>query len=509
MSGEKKTTIAAEVEALAKRRGFFWPAAQLYNPVAGFWNYGPLGTAVKNNFVDMWRKWWVRDEGAYEIDTSDILPEIVWQASGHTEGFNDKQVMCKGKEKHRWRADILIEDTIKYEGRLEGKTTEELTDIIRKNKIKCPKCGAELGEVFVFNLMFNVNVGPTGETKCYLKPETTQSSVLDFPFIYRSQRAKLPLKIAQIGKSFRNEISPRQVFIRMREFWMAELQIFFNPANTEWPAYKSIKDFKVRILPANLRDTVEEPLDITVDSAIAEGYIPNKLIGYYLAKVQQFYEALGFDRKCLRFKELLPTERAHYSKVHWDFEIYTEDFGWVECVNNAWRSDYDLSRHAKFSKQSLSVFEDGMHILPNMYEPSFGIDRTIWMLMLHAYRNDGKRTWLALPPALAPYQVAIFPLVRREGMDEKAKKLCELLNKQLNIFYDEADSIGRRYARADEIGIPYCITVDGETLRSETVTLRDRDTTAQVRVAIDRLQEVIEKLFEKQLPFTKAGARIK
>lgn len=506
---EQTKSVAAEIEAIAKRRGFFWPAAQLYNPVAGFWNYGPLGTAVKNKFVGLWRRWWVRGENAFEIDTSDILPEIVWTASGHTEGFNDKQVMCEGKERHRWRADHLIEDTIKYEGRLEGKSTEELTEIIRKNKIKCPKCGSRLGGVFVFNLMFDLKVGPTGETKCYLKPETTQSSVLDFPFVYRTQRAKLPLKIAQVGKSFRNEISPRQVFVRMREFWMAELQIFFNPASTEWPDYKSVKNYKIRLLPAALRDTVEKPLDIAVESAIAERYVPNELIGYYLAKVQQFYEALGFDRKHLRFKELLPAERAHYSKVHWDFEIYTDDFGWIEVVNNSWRSDYDLSRHAQFSKQSLSVFEDGAHVLPNMYEPSFGIDRTILMLLFHAYKADGKRTWLALPPTLAPYQAAVFPLVKRDGMDKKAEELQVLLDRQFDIFYDESDSIGRRYARADEIGIPYCITVDGDTLKNSTVTLRDRDTTAQVRVPISKLSDILGKLINRELELKKAGAAIK
>ncbi len=552
--------VAEEIEALAKRRGFFWPAAQLYNPVSGFWNYGPLGTSMKNKFVDMWRKWWVRGEGAHEIDTSDILPEIVWQASGHTEGFNDKQVLCVGKEKHRWRVDKLIqewaieqlislrgeqsglatqslsEEDKKLKNKMysrideinnkakgleqltnleqlktisEGKTLEDFDEIIEKYKILCPKCKKKLSKSFVFNLMFDLKVGPTGETKCYLKPETTQSSVLDFPFVYRSQRGKLPLKIAQVGKSFRNEISPRQIFIRMREFWMAELQVFFNSANTDWKKYPDIKEFKLRILPAALRDGDEDALEITVDSAIKENYVPNQLIGYYLAKVQQFYEALGFDRKYLRFKELLPEERAHYSKVHWDFEVFTEDFGWIECVNNAWRTDYDLSRHAKFSGQSLSVFENEAHVLPNMYEPSFGIDRTILMLLMHAYHNDGKRVWLTLPQNLAPYQAAIFPLVKKEGMDEKAEELHALLTKQFDIFLDPSDSIGRRYARADEIGIPYCITVDGDTMKAGTVTMRDRDTTAQIRVPTDKLTDVLKKLLAKEIEFSKAGTKLK
>ncbi len=484
-------TVAEEVESIAKRRGFFWPAAEIYKPIAGFWNWGPLGTRLKSNFLKEWRKAFVQDEKAFEIETTDILPEVVWQVSGHSEGFNDKQTMCK-KCKNRFRADHLIEENVKGE-KLEGKSCEELTEMIGKNKLRCPKCKGQLSEVFVFNLMFSVGVGPTGDVKAYLKPETTQSSVLDFPNVYRTMRGKLPLKIAQVGRSFRNEISPRNVMIRMREFDMAELQVFFNSEESKFAGFESIGKEKIRILPAELRKGKEgKEVEVTVGEALKKGWVPNELTAYYLAKVFRFYLSLGFEGKNLRFKELLPEERAHYAKVHWDFEVFTEDFGWVECVNNAWRSDYDLSRHQQFSKQKLTVFEDNKHVLPNMYEPSFGINRTLFLLLISAYRKNEKRTWLALPAKLAPYTAAVFPLVKKDGLDKKAEEVFEMLSAEMEILYDESDSIGRRYARVDEIGIPFAATVDYQTLEDKAVTVRFRDSTKQERVKIPELAKFIK-----------------
>lgn len=502
--------VADKIVDIAKRRGFFWPAAEIYSPVAGFWNYGPLGVMVKNRLIELWRKWWVKDEDAYEIETTDILPEIVWVASGHSEGFNDKQCECT-KCHNRFRADYLIEDKLKKKEKLEGKSCEELTEIIRKNKIVCPKCGGKLSNVKIFNLMFAVNVGTAGETKCYLKPETTQSSVLDFPQVYRSQRAKLPVKIAQIGRSFRNEISPRQVFIRMREFSMAELQIFFDPEKTGHQDYKTIKKFKLRLLPVELRKKGEEKeVEVSAEEAMKKRWIPNELIAFYLVKVFRFFEeALKFDRKFLRFKQLLDEEKAHYSKVHWDFEVYTEDFGWQECVNNSWRSDYDLSRHQQYSKQKLTVFENDKHVLPNMYEPSFGLDRIILHVLMHAYKEDKEREWLKTPKLLSPTDVSIFPLVSKDGLPEKAKDIESSLKQCFATFYDENDSIGRRYRRVDEIGCPLAITVDYQTLKDKTVTLRDRDSMKQVRVKIEDLTNTLWQLLHEEVEFEKAGKLIK
>jgi len=491
---------------ISKRRGIFWPSAEIYGGIAGFWNYGPIGVAIKNKLTDLWRKWFVRDECAYEIETTDILPEIVWIASGHTEGFNDKQTECS-KCHNRYRADHIIEEKLGKQEKLEGKNVEELTKIIKDNKIKCPKCGGKLSEVKIFNLMFGVNIGAIGETKAYLKPETTQSSVLDFPQVYRSQREKLPLRIAQIGKSFRNEISPRNVFLRMREFSMAELQVFFNPQKTDIENFEKIKNYKIRILPVELREQgKEKEVEVTIEEALDKKWVPNQLIAYYLVKVFRFFEeALEFNRRVLRFKELNKEEKAHYSKVHWDFEIYTEDFGWQEVVNNAWRSDYDLSRHQEYSKHQITVFEDGKHILPHMYEPSFGLDRIILHLLLNFYRESPERTWLVLPKSLVPIEFAIFPLVNRDGLPDIAKKLkCEL-DAEFTTFYDENDSIGRRYRRADEVGIPFSITVDQNSKKEKTVTLRDVDSMKQVIVKIDSLSKVLKGLVTGKMQFEDAG----
>lgn len=489
--------MAEKVQELAKRRGFFWQAAEVYSPVGGFWNYGPLGLLLKNKITESWRKWFVKGENAYEIETSNILPEIVWVASGHVENFVDKVVACK-KCKSKFRADHLIEDVLGEKEKLEGKTVEELTNIIREKGVKCPKCGGELSDVKTFNLMFPIFVGAYEEIKCYLRPETTQASVLDFMQVYRTQRGKLPIKIAQVGKAFRNEISPRQIFMRMREFTMAELQVFFNPEKPEYTEFKKFSNYKVNLLPAELRMKGEEKfVDVSVSEALRKGWIPNELIAYYVAKVFAFFiEELGFERDNVRYKELLPEERAHYAKVHWDLEVYSEDFGWQECVNNAWRSDYDLSRHQNFSKQNFSVFENGKRILPHLYEPSFGIDRIFLLLLINAFKQDKERTWLQVKRKLAPYDVGVFPLISKDDLKNKAREIYMLLKEDFNVFYDESDSIGRRYRRADEIGIPACVTVDFQTLEGNDVTIRDRDTMNQVRVKISDLPRVLKEFLD-------------
>ncbi len=502
--------IIDKIVKIAKNRGFFWPAAEIYGGIAGFWNYGPLGVEVKNKLIELWRERFVKEEGAYEISTTDILPEIVWIASGHTEGFNDKQTECL-KCHNRFRADHIIEEKLGKGEKLEGKSVKELTEIIRENRIKCPLCGGKLSDVKIFNLMFEINLGPSGESKAYLKPETTQSSVIDFLNVYRSQRAKLPIKIAQIGKSFRNEISPRNVFLRMREFTMAELQVFFDPENTRVENFDSIRNFRLRILPIEIRQKGKErEVEVTVQEALDKKWIPNEIIAYYLVKVFRFFEEdLKFNRRFLRFKELTQEEKAHYSKVHWDFEIYTEEFGWQEVVNNSWRSDYDLSRHQEYSKTKLTVFENGRHILPNLYEPSFGIDRIILHLFIHSFRESPDRSWFVFPKKLAPYEVAVFPLVKKDGMPEVARRIFSDLRKIFRVFYDEDDSIGRRYRRADEIGIPFCITVDGETIKSKNVTLREIDTMKQVYVKIKDLEKILKKLLNEEISFEKAGKIVK
>jgi len=291
---------------------------------------------------------------------------------------------------------------------------------------------------------------------------------------------------------------------------MAELQVFFNPTDTEYTEYKKIKNFKLRILPVELRKkNIEKEIEVKVEEALEKNWIPNQLIAYYLVKVFSFFEeALNFERKFLRFKELLPEEKAHYSKVHWDFEIYTDDFGWQEVVNNAWRSDYDLSRHQQYSKQSLTVFENGKHILPEMYEPSFGLDRIILHLLIHAYKQEKERTLLSLPRHLTPYDAGVFPLVNKDGLQERAKEVYNQLKQCYDVFYDDSGSIGKRYARSDEIGTLANITCDYQTLKDNTITIRDRNTTHQIRVPINNLKDILFKLIEGT-KFEKLGKPLK
>ena len=484
---------AEKVIDIAKNRGFFWPACEIYpNSPAGFWVYGPLGTMMKNKFLEMWRKELVRDEEVYEIETTNILPKSVFIASGHIPGFVDKLTVCK-KCKNRFRADHLIEDQTRLK-QLEGLSCEELTKLIKQYKIKCPRCGGyELGDVVDFQLMFKADIGAEAGEEGYFRPETTQGTVVELKQTYRTMRGKLPFSIAQTGHVFRNEISPRQSLVRMREFQQAEIQIFFDPEKPNYEEkFKEIEDYRIRFLrPENRpnRITEEKAADV-----LKMGYTINPLITYWLAKLQKFFnKTLGFPIENIRYKELTQSEKAHYSKMHWDLELYSDDFGWVEIANNAYRTDHDLRGHERQSGEKMEIFDVNRNVLPHMYEPSIGVDRVILHYLLIFFREDEKRHWFAFPKQIAPYVAAVFPLLKRDGLDEKAKNVFKMLKKEFDVFYDEIGSIGKRYARADEIGVPYCITVDHKTLEDGTVTIRNRDTTEQRRIHIDEIPIYLEK----------------
>jgi len=486
--GVRKLGVESDLVAMASRRGFFWPSAEIHGSVAGFWTIGPLGLRVKQRIISLWRKYFVEDEGAFEIETPDIMPESVFKASGHLEGFTDPLAQCKSCGK-RFRADHLLEDYYSKRGDpvegLGSLSVERLGELVGELGVRCPSCGGSLGKVKRFVLMYDVDVGATGGVRGYLRPETTQGSVVEMRRVYESMRAKLPLKIAQVGRSFRNEISPRNVLIRVREFTMAELQVFFDPARECVPDQEFLDGFRLRLLVDGERDVREfSPLD-----AVKLGFVPNRLIAYYMAKMQWFFTSvLGFPVERVRFRELGPEERAHYAEVHFDLEVLTQPYGWVECVNNAYRTDYDVRRHSEYTGSSLSVFEDGKHVVPHLYEPSMGIDRTLYCLLLEVFRRDEERSWLALKPWVAPYDMAVFPLVRRDGLVEKAREVFRVLRGDgLFVFYDEKGSIGRRYRRMDEVGTPFCVTVDHLSLEDNTVTVRDRDSMEQVRVGVDQV----------------------
>jgi glycyl-tRNA synthetase len=477
-----------EVVRLAQQRGFFFKAAESYpNAPAGFIDYGPLGVALRNNLVDLWRRMIVKKDGMLEIDGSQILPKAVFEASGHLSSFTDPFVRCS-KCGSVFRPDKLVEEKTGEE------VPEKLSDgdydsLMEKSGVRCLKCGSKLSGTSRFNMMFRVGIGPSME-EAYLRPETCQSIFVDFPLLFKTQRVKLPFGIAQVGRSFRNEIAPRQSLLRMRELNQAEVEVFFNPKNPHSPRFAWAES---EILTFSLADGSETKL--SASDAIAKGIVPNELIGHYLALMVRFYEAAGLPKDLVRFRILSEQDRAFYSKAAFDLEVRLS-MGWVELVACNYRGDYDLGRHAKVSGTDFTVEDGGEKVLPNVFELSMGVDRSVFAIVDSAMKGEGDRRTMALRPYLAPVKACVFPLVNKDGLQEAAMEVFKDLQNEFDVFYDESGSIGRRYARADEAGVPFCITIDYDTLKDKTVTLRDRDTRAQERVPISALAEKI-KTFTK------------
>ncbi len=482
-----------EITNLALRKGFYFPTAEIYaDSPGGFWEFGPLGERIRQNILKVWRRELVEREGFVEINGSQILPEKVFQASGHLENFNDPIVQCKNCHS-LFRADNLIQNKIN-EIVPESISTKELDSLIEKHKIPCTKCKkTDFEEVRKFNMMIGVDVGATGNNKCYLRPETCQNIFLDFNRIYKTARGNLPLGIAQVGSSYRNEISPRNTLLRERELGQMEIEIFFNPKKiNEIEKWEEIKEYKLNIQEEGKKEVNARSCEELVQKRIVSG----KLIAYYLARVQQLYEEYGFPLEKMRFRGLNKDERAFYAKETWDFEILTSS-GWVELIANNYRTDHDLSMHAKVSKKDLTVNEDGEKFTPHVFEISTGIDRTLYAIIDNSYRKEKRgtddRIYLKFPHKIAPYEVAVFPLVKKDGLAEKAREIWkDLFGEGVSVLYDKKGSIGRRYARVDEIGVPFVITVDYETMEEETVTLRERDSMEQKRIKVSEIKKFLK-----------------
>ncbi len=480
---------------LAKKRGFFWQSSEIYGGTSGMFDYGPLGLLLKIKLIEKWRNFFVKQEdNVYEIETSLIQPEKVFEASGHLKSFIDPVTQCKNCNSI-FRADDLIQKKTKEF--VEGKKPEELTKIIKENNIKCPKCKGELSKVKIFNLMLKTFLSPTGEEIAYLRPETAQGIFVDFKRILVATRTKLPFGVAQVGSSFRNEISPRQFIIRLRAFNQMEVEWFVDPKElNKHPRFKEVENIKIRILTRESQKENGKETTLTTKESVKKEIVPNQYLAYFLARETQFYKSVGLPFEEFRFRHMLPEETPHYSKGNFDLEI-NFDFGWKEVVGNAYRTDHDLKSHMKKSGVDLTVrLDDGTKIIPHVVEPSFGIERTIYGILFHCYRDGKKRgwEWFAFPPDIAPYSVGVFPLVNKDGLQEKAKEIFKLLKKHFDVFYDDSGSIGRRYARADEIGTPFDITIDYDTMENNTVTLRYRDTTKQERIKIKDLVKIIYQL---------------
>jgi glycyl-tRNA synthetase len=569
-SKNNSNVSASAVLSMAKRRGIIWPAYEIYGGVAGFYDYGPIGAGLRNNIISVWRKYFVFGERCAEIETANVTPEEVFIASGHVEEFKDFMVQCT-KCGSAFRADHLVSD---IEVNADNLSKEELEDILINNNIRCLDCKGELSPPRPVNLMFETNIGLGKPRHAYLRPETAQGMFINFHNLYRYFREKLPFGAAQIGRGFRNEISPRQGIIRLREMTMAELEYFFNPSEEKFGKVNSVLDVQVKLVPEPGKE-----LNISIKEALEQKIIDSEISAYFIGLTTKFLSEVGLDMSRIRFRKHQSNEMAHYAKECWDAEALTS-FDWLEIIGIANRSAFDLSAHIKSTGQELSAFipyekpverrsekvvadmkklgplfkgaaakikdklegldvsdvkgkgqieieidnetfqvpgecfnieelvekVSGERIIPNVLEPSFGIDRILYSLLEQSYveseppadiesDSTGVYRVLTFLPQVAPIKVGVFPLMPKDGLVEIAQRInSELREIGIETYYDESGSIGRRYARMDEVGTPFCITVDYDTKDDSAVTIRDRDSHAQVRIKIDELSMVIEEL---------------
>ncbi len=476
-----------EIMDVALRRGFIFPSSEIYGGISGFYDYGHLGTLMRKKWENAWRRHYLGlNPNFFEIDATHIMPKNVFVGSGHLENFNDPLTECE-KCHSRFRADHLVEEFL--ERSAEGMSSEEMSSLLKESNIPCPKCGGHLLDVRMFNMMFELSVGASGESEiAYLRPETAQGAFLAFKRSFNALRGKLPMGLAIVGRAYRNEISPRQGFYRLREFNQAELQVFFDPDTIEdHPDFESIKDVKLRMFPLQNRASGEVD-DVTASDLNTNFGIPKFYI-YHLAKIQEFYlDKMKFPRELFRFRELSEEERAFYNKIHWDVEVYTESLGgFKEMGGLHYRTDHDLGGHQNASGERLDVNIDGKKFIPHVLELSFGVDRNFWTLLDVFYKDEGDRKVISLPKDVAPFRAGIFPLQKKEDLEKVAKKVYNELKECYDVFYDDSGSIGRRYRRQDEIGTPFGVTIDFQTLEDNTVTIRERDSMNQHRVKLDEI----------------------
>ncbi|MCI0495926.1 glycine--tRNA ligase [candidate division KSB1 bacterium] len=428
------TEIMEKMVSLCKRRGYIFQSSEIYGGITSCYDYGPLGVELKKNIKEQWWQSMVQFRDDVEgLDAAILMHPRVWEASGHVEGFTDPLVDCK-KCKHRFRADQIATPD------------------------KCPDCGGELTDIRKFNLMFKTHMGPLEEQASivYLRPETAQGIYVNFLNVQKAARQKIPFGIAQIGKAFRNEITPGNFTFRTREFEQMEMQFFVKPGtDSQW-------------------------------------------FEYWKEQRMAWYHKLGITKEKLKFHKHTKEELAHYAAAAFDIE-FEFPFGSLELEGIHNRTDFDLKRHTESSGKDMSYFDDQTqeHFIPFIIETSAGVDRTLLTCLIDAYEEQqlekDTRVVLHLSPKIAPIKAAVFPLVKKDGMPEVARKIVDSLRSHYMVFYDEGGAVGRRYRRMDEIGTPFCITVDSQTLQDQTVTVRERDSMKQDRVAMDKIKQYLDE----------------
>ncbi len=572
MSGEVNDKYRLLSET-ARRRGFFWGSFEIYGGLSGFLDLGPYGTGLKREIENAWRDHFLIRHGFVEISTPIITPHRVLEASGHVENFKDPMTECTNCHR-RFRADQLVKEATGRE--TEGLSLEQLGSMLRQ--VKCPECGGILGPPQYFVTMFKTSIGPYGEDPAYGRPEAAQGIFVNFRRVLEVMREKFPLGIAQIGTVLRNEISPRQGPIRLREFTIMDFELFFDPQNPECPFLNEVKGEELSIVAEKSRqEGTDRTRKMSVEQAVQTRVIKAPWAAYFMAQSGRFLTQLGIPPEKQRFFEKLPGERAHYSAQTFDLEVQLDRWGWVEVAGFAYRTDYDLRRHMEATGVDMRVFkpyespiertvesikpnheklgkrfgsetgkilnllssmdltkllnnkkpgdhvrigtsdvpveifetkretvkETGTRFIPHVIEPSFGVERLVYATLEYSLRMKEDRLLLSLPFKLAPVQASVYPLVNRDGLDAKALTIQQTLQSTgLRVEYDDAGSIGRRYARADEAGIPLGITIDYDTLRDDTVTVRDRDTWGQIRAQVLTLKTTIDQIAKNGFPTT-------
>ncbi|KAM0792538.1 Glycine--tRNA ligase 1, mitochondrial [Microbotryomycetes sp. NB124-2] len=630
----------SSLESLLIKRFFYCNAFEIYGGVKGLFDYGPPGSALQANIIDLWRKHFIIEEEMLELDTTIMTLGDVLKTSGHVDKFTDWMVK-DSKTNEVFRADHLVEGVL--EARLKGDkeargakveekeddpskkkkkkvksvavqlddaTVQEyeevlakidnydgqgLNELIRKYNIVAPETGNEVTKPVEFNLMFDTSIGPTGQVKGYLRPETAQGHFVNFNRLLEFNNGRVPFASAQIGKSFRNEISPRAGLLRVREFTMAEIEHFVDPLNKKHDRFEGVKDIKLNLLPKDVQSAGKTDLsNMSIGDAVSSGMVDNETLGYFLARIYLFLIKIGIDPQRLRFRQHMANEMAHYAADCWDAEILTS-YGWIECVGCADRSAYDLTVHsnktqikmvvreqlkevrevqknivtidrkafgpkfkkdARFveeainaldeqqleqarkdleSKQSFKVTtstggefeleanliqinlttvrENVREFVPNVIEPSFGIGRILYSLLEHSYWNreqDVQRGVLSLPPAVAPVKVLIVPLSNNPDFKPLVRQVSETLRRAgiASRVDDSGASIGKRYSRNDELGTPYGVTIDFASIKNNTMTLRDRDTTDQVIGSIDEVVSLIQDLCSGEVEWQEGSKRL-
>lgn len=597
LAPKKDSFDRGRMEDLLKRRFYYAPSFEIYGGVAGLFDYGPMGTAMKTNILDLWRSHFVLEEQMQEVDCTILTPENVLKASGHVDRFADLMVKDL-KSGECFRLDHLIkaylqkliseknttlEQRTEYEDiivKLDGYSKDEMNAVLRRFEIKSPITGNELSDAMEFNLMFITSIGPTGNLKGFLRPETAQGIFVNFKRLLQFNQGRLPFACAQIGDAFRNEISPRSGLIRVRHFTMAEIEHFVDPRCKDHSKFSKVENLNILLYSACHQMDGEPPSLVTIGEAVKKGVIANQTLGYFIGRIYQFLVNIGIKPDRLRFRQHMSNEMAHYATDCWDAEINTS-FGWIECVGCADRSCYDLNQHSKttgvrlsaevqlkspkniqvtelqpqmsvigktFKKDSKDItnvlkdmgeddvlavegaiqsngeykltlgdkeflitkemvvinrFNKTVHveeITPAVIEPSFGIGRIMYAVWEHTFSTrtgDEMRTFFSLPPLIAPRKCCILPLSGHPDFVAFVEALGgDLTNHGISHQKDDSSgSIGRRYTRTDELGIPFGITVDFDTLKEpHSVTLRERDSMEQIRVPVDQIAPLIRDL---------------